>query len=176
MDSNGIVKMRGKSLWSCERFSSQHMQELIGNMTKRSDILIVVEELKENYTKVSYRQTLTSLIDSNELLKSKKTSKIPKRLIKLAIAGAIFYFTMDLSVFAASSLDEKAEKLYFDKFIGIAKWIVVGKGAWDIISRAMKEDFDGAKRSILQYLLIFAVLMGLPWALTEVENIFREEI
>lgn len=133
---------------------------------------MIFENLQENYTKVTYRKT--SIIEpKKEMVLPKKTSTLPKLLIKLAIAGTIFYFTMDATVFAAG-IEAKAEELYFDKFIGIAKWVIIGKGGWDIVTKTLKEDFDGAKRSILQYMMIFAVLMGLPWGLTMVEDIFKE--
>ncbi|QCR33108.1 hypothetical protein [Lysinibacillus sp. SGAir0095] len=136
---------------------------------------MIFEELQENYTKVSYRKPL--IIESKKELETViKKSDLSKKLIKIVIAGTIFYFTMDSSVFAAGGLDARAEKFYFDTFIGIAKWIVIIKGAWDIVGRSMKEDFEGAKRGLLQYVLIFGVLMGLPWAMNEIESIFREEL
>lgn len=130
------------------------------------------EDLKENYTKVAYRQPV-EVKSTGSVSEMKKSSSIPKFLIKMAVAGAIFYFTMDASVFAAG-LEEKAEELYFNKFIGIAKWVIITKGGWDIVTKTLKEDFDGAKRSILQYAMIFAVLMGLPTGLNLVEELFRE--
>lgn len=136
---------------------------------------MVFEELKENYTKVSYRKPLI-VETKREILPAKKKNKLPKILIKVVIAGAISYFTFDSTAFAAGGLDARAEKFYFDTFIGIAKWIVIIKGAWDIVGRSMKEDFEGAKRGLLQYVLIFGVLMGLPWAMNEIESIFREEL
>lgn len=130
-------------------------------------------DLPENYTKVSYRNPL--IIEPKKPEITKKPFKFPKTLIKLIIAGAVFYFTMDTSVFAATGMEEKAERLYFDKFIGIVKWVIIGKGGWDIVNKALKEDFDGAKKGVLQYLLIFGVLMGLPKALNLVEDIFKGE-
>lgn len=132
-------------------------------------------DLPENYTKVSYVKSLS--VEPKKIMEvTRKTSKIPKLLFRLVIAGAVFYFTMDTSVFAVSGIESKAEAIYFDKFIGIAKWVIIGKGGWDIVTKTLKEDFDGAKRSILQYMMIFAVLMGLPWGLSVVEDIFREEV
>lgn len=135
---------------------------------------MVFEDLKENYTKVSYAKPL--LVEpKRKILSEKKMSKLPKILIKVAIAGVIFFITTDATVFA-SSLDEKAEKMYYEKFIVIARWIVVGKGGWDVVTKALKEDFDGAKRSIVQYLIIMVVLVAFPWATNEIISIFREEI
>ena len=60
--------------------------------------------------------------------------------------------------------------LYFDKFIGVIKWVIVGKGGWESVSRMLKEDFNGAKRSLIQYVILFALLLGLPYGLNEIEN------
>lgn len=70
-------------------------------------------------------------------------------------------------------LDEKANALY-KKFIDIAKWIVAGKGGWDSINKMLKEDFEGAKKSFLQYLIIFAILIGLPKALNFIEGFLSD--
>lgn len=74
---------------------------------------------------------------------------------------------------SAASLDDKAKELY-KRFISIAKWVIAGKGGWDTINKMLKEDFEGAKKSFLQYLIIFAILIGLPKALEFVEAFFND--
>ncbi|MEG0259604.1 MAG: hypothetical protein RR595_12135 [Lysinibacillus sp.] len=122
-------------------------------------------ELKENYTKV-----LPSHV--GKVTPDKKT-KIPVFEV-LAVAGIVAFGFPDISFAAGTALQEKAESLYYDTFIGIAKWVIILKGGWDIVTRTLKEDFDGAKRGVLQYALIFCVLMGLPAALGLVEEFFKE--
>lgn len=129
------------------------------------------ELLKENYTKVSYRPVNKVVVEEVKQEKKINTKQI---IFDATMFGGLVIFNFPEFVFANDGLDTVARKFYFDNFIGIAKWIIVGKGGWDIVSRTMKEDFDGAKRGILQYMLIFAVLMGLPWALEQVEVIFQE--
>ncbi|WP_172369547.1 hypothetical protein [Sporosarcina jiandibaonis] len=92
--------------------------------------------------------------------------------LKIGLAAALFTFGLDGVAFADTVIDEEARKLYYGEFIGIAKWILVGKGGWDVVHKALKDDFEGAKKSFLQYLICFAALMGLPWALGKVESIF----
>lgn len=129
------------------------------------------ETLKENYTKVSYK-TVTS--EPKELSDFKTKSNRTKWVLKAVIAGTIFYFTLDSSVFAGS-FEEKAEALYYEKFIKIAKWGVIIKGGWETVTLMLKSDFDGAKKGVLQYVGIYLILMGLPKVLDFVDGLFYEE-
>lgn len=95
-------------------------------------------------------------------------------LLKFCLIGGALVFGMESDVLAATTLEEKAEALYYDKFIGIARWVIAGKGGFDTISKLLKEDFDGAKKAGFQYLLTFLVLMGLPKGLKFVEELFYE--
>ena len=137
---------------------------------------MVFEDLKENYTKVSYRKFPNDLPDFQELRIEQKDYSRTIKLIGIAVLAGATSFGLDSFVYAAgvSGIDAAAEKLYFDTFMRIAKWVIVAKGGFDIVTKTLKEDFDGAKRSILQYMMIFAVLMGLPWGLGIVEDIFKE--
>lgn len=107
--------------------------------------------LKENYTKVSY-----SIV--------RKVGKVVILTTALALTAT--------PVFANSRLDEIARDIYFNQFIGIAKWIIIGKGAWDTVGKTLKEDFDGAKRTFIQYIVIFCILLGLPAGLDKVSEVF----
>lgn len=86
------------------------------------------------------------------------------------LTGALFFGAGWEFAFADEGLDERMSALYFDKFIGIIKWVIVGKGGWESVSRMLKEDFNGAKRSLIQYVILFALLLGLPYGLNEIEN------
>lgn len=97
------------------------------------------------------------------------------RLTKICLATGILLVSFDLNVFAAASgLDEKMSALYYDKFIGIAKVVIGVKGGFDTLGKLLKEDFEGAKKSGIQYLIAFAVMMGLPKALDFIEGLFEE--
>lgn len=132
--------------------------------------------LKENYTKVSYKHVEQPTFENVQVQSTFNKRKVAIKLIRLGVTVAtIYFFGFDGSVFAASvdSLDVKAERFYFDKFIRIAKWAIIVKGGWDIVNKTLKEDFDGAKRSVLQYGMVFAVLIGLPGGLKMIEELFR---
>ena len=91
-----------------------------------------------------------------------------------AMTGILLLSGGGIDVFASEpSINSKMEDLYYGKFIWIAMWILIGKGGWDIVHKSIKEDFEGAKKSTLQYILVFAALFALPTALKAVQEIFR---
>ena len=95
------------------------------------------------------------------------------RLFKISLITGTILLGIDQTVFAAGgSIDDKMTALYYGKFIGIAQIIIAGKGGFDTLAKVLRDDFEGAKKGFMQYLLAFAVLMGLPKALEYVETLF----
>jgi hypothetical protein len=74
--------------------------------------------------------------------------------------------------FAASGIDTEARKLYRE-LIGIGKWIIVFKGGFDILKMIGSGDLDSAKKSFFGYLLTYLLLLGLPYGLDKVDDIFN---
>jgi hypothetical protein len=80
----------------------------------------------------------------------------------------------DVTAFASeSSIDANAGKLYH-KLIGIGKWIVLMKGGFDTLSATVQGDFPAARKSGLAYMLVYVILLGLPWAFNQIELLFNE--
>lgn len=92
--------------------------------------------------------------------------KIAGSTVVILMAGGGFDYA-----FAASTIDTGAEKLY-GKLMNIGKWIIIFKGGFDIVKHLLSGDFDGAKKGFLQYLVVYLFLLGLPWAMSEVDAIF----
>lgn len=95
--------------------------------------------------------------------------------IYIAAGSALVILAVPHVGFAApgeNAIDIKARQLYFGKFMTFAKWAIGLKGGWDTINKAIKEDFEGAKKSFFSYVIVFAILMGLPRALDQVEEVF----
>jgi hypothetical protein len=77
------------------------------------------------------------------------------------------------TVMASSGIEIGAERLY-SKLLSIGKWIIIFKGGFDIIKNMASGDFDSAKKGFISYLVVYVFLFGLPWAMNEVDTIFRE--
>ena len=98
-------------------------------------------------------------------------------LVKICTITGVVLFGIESYAFAEvidGSIDAKGRELYYGPFISIATGIIAFKGGWDTLHKVLKEDFEGAKRSFLQYLIAFAGLLSLPKALEYVEKLFTQ--
>ncbi|MBP1924568.1 hypothetical protein J2Z76_000421 [Sedimentibacter acidaminivorans] len=77
------------------------------------------------------------------------------------------------STLAYAGVDATGNKLYY-KLVGIGKWVIIFKGAIDIIQSVISGDFQAAKKMFMGYLFAYAILFALPFCMNEVENIFKE--
>ena len=59
------------------------------------------------------------------------------------------------------------------KIVSVGKWVIIIKGSIDVISSILNGDIGTAKKAFFSYLLAFAVMLAFPWALDEVEGVFR---
>ncbi|CAM3526917.1 hypothetical protein PALU110988_27435 [Paenibacillus lupini] len=97
-----------------------------------------------------------------------------KVVYRIGAMTLVMLIGLDVTAFAAdSSIDENAGKLYH-KLIGIGKWIVLMKGAFDTISHTVQGDFVAARKAGLAYMLVYVILLGLPWAFDQIEGLFEE--
>jgi hypothetical protein len=76
------------------------------------------------------------------------------------------------SALAAGSLDIEAGKLY-KELIGIGKWVIAFKGGFDTLKMIGNGDFDSAKKSFFGYLLTYLFLLGLPYGLDKLDDLFN---
>jgi hypothetical protein len=74
---------------------------------------------------------------------------------------------------AYSGIEIGAERLY-SKLLSVGKWVIIFKGGFDIIKNMASGDFDSAKKGFLSYLVVYVFLFGLPWAMNEIDGIFKE--
>lgn len=108
---------------------------------------------------------------------NKKEAK-PKVNKGKVITGTIclttaFLLVPDQVAEASTGIDASARNIY-SKLLNVGKWIIIIKGGIDTINNSVKGDFDSAKKSFLSYLIVYLVLNALPWAMDEVDNVFRQ--
>ena len=85
----------------------------------------------------------------------------------ILVAGGGFDYA-----FASTGIEVGAQQLY-SKLLSLGKWIIIFKGGFDIIKRMTDGDFDGAKKGFLSYLIVYIFLLGLPWAMDQVDALFN---
>lgn len=89
------------------------------------------------------------------------------------VGTTVIILSIGAPALASSGIEIGAERLY-SKLLSVGKWIIIFKGGFDIIKNMASGDFDSAKKGFLSYLIVYIFLFGLPWAMNEVDSIFRE--
>lgn len=119
--------------------------------------------------------TISEFIHREEESFIKKAKKHIQRnkSFYISVAGTtlIFLFVGD-SAFAASRIDQKAKVIY-EQLVDIGKWIIIVKGAIDIIQTASQGDMDSVKSKFIKYVITFLFLLALPWAMDEIQDLFK---
>jgi hypothetical protein len=77
-----------------------------------------------------------------------------------------------VTAFASSGIDIEAHKLYIE-LVKIGKWIIIFKGAIDIIKALGDGDNASAKKTFITSLLTFLILLGLPYGMDKIGEIFN---
>lgn len=118
----------------------------------------------ENYNStISFKETLVTHFEKH---------KIAYRIIGTTIiifASGI----LDQNVLAATGIDAGGNRIY-SKLVNIGKWVIIFKGGFDTIQNTLKGDMDMARKSFLQYLMIYVILLALPWSMRQVDTVFTD--
>lgn len=93
--------------------------------------------------------------------------KIAGSTVVILMAGGGF----DCALAASSAIDAKANLIYY-KLMDVGKWIIIFKGSIDTIKAVGNGDFDSAKKSFFSYLLIYILLLALPYGFEEIDKLF----
>jgi hypothetical protein len=78
-----------------------------------------------------------------------------------------------VTAFASSAIEPEARKLYRE-LVNVGKWIIIFKGAIDILRALGDGDTGSAKKTFISSLLTFLILLGLPFGLDKVTAIFEK--
>jgi hypothetical protein len=78
-----------------------------------------------------------------------------------------------VTAFASSGIDIEARKLYRE-LVNVGKWIIIFKGAIDILRALGDGDTGAAKKTFISSVLTFLILLGLPFGLDKVTAIFEK--
>lgn len=101
----------------------------------------------------------------------KKYGSVYKNIGKVAGLTLIIISAPNIVVFASSGIDVEAGKLY-KELVGIGRWVIIFKGGIDIIKKIGNEDMEGTKKTFISHLLIYLLLLGLPYGLDKVDHVF----
>lgn len=126
---------------------------------------------------ISFSQFINKDYNTSKI-KDAIISHLKRHKIAYRIIGAtIIIFAsgiLDPTLYAAGTgIDAGGIKIYH-KLVNLGKWIIVIKGGWDTIQHTIKGDFDHAKKSFLQYLIVYVILLALPWSLNQIDSVFKD--
>lgn len=95
-------------------------------------------------------------------------------LIILATGDVSFAADMD-AIPAMGGVDPigPAARGLYSQLVGIGKWVIIFKGGFESIKNISNGDVDAAKKSFLSYLLSYLFLLGLPYGMDKVDQVFN---
>jgi hypothetical protein len=123
----------------------------------------------------------TEYLSISEFLNGRKaepfSAKVERHFRKYGtvykVAGITVIFLLSgSSALAAGSIDVEARKLYIE-LVKIGKWVIIFKGAIDIIKALGDGDNASAKKTFITSLLTFLILLGLPYGMDKIGEIFN---
>jgi hypothetical protein len=107
----------------------------------------------------------------NKLIAHMERHKVAYRVIGTTVF--IFLATADVAFAASTGIDVGGRRIY-TKLLNVSKWIIIIKGGFDIVNATIRGDYDVAKKSFFSYLMVYIILLGLPWALDQVDTVFKD--
>lgn len=86
----------------------------------------------------------------------------------------IIFLSFSTNVYAidSSRIDSAGRRIYFF-VVALGKWVIIVKGAIDVITAVVNGDFQNAKKLFIGYIFAFGILFAMPWMFDEIETIFK---
>lgn len=124
----------------------------------------------------SIHEFMKGQLDQEHFIQKARKHIAKNSTFYITVGGMTIFFLFcgfDGSALAAGStgIDRGMSEMY-KKLLSVGKWVLVIKGAIDVIQSVTSGDFETAKKRSLGYLLSFLILLGLPWAFGEMEKLF----
>jgi hypothetical protein len=96
--------------------------------------------------------------------------KVAGTLIIITVAGGIDFAS---TAEAASNIDKAVMPLY-QKLVNLGKWVIIFKGGSATIKAIGQGDIPAVQKNLISYVLVYLVLLGLPWCLDQAEDVFGD--
>lgn len=90
-------------------------------------------------------------------------------LIMVVGGGLDFAFAAD--GYTNGLIDREAKIVYKD-LVDIGKWLIIGRGGWEVINCVLKQDVESAKKNFIGYLIAYALLLAFPHLMDKIDGIF----
>lgn len=80
-------------------------------------------------------------------------------------------FALAISGSNSSGIEVGGRELY-SRLVSVGKWIIMAKGGFETLKHVTNSDYEGAKKVGISHLVIFALLIGMPYAFDMIEELF----
>ncbi|WP_274362773.1 hypothetical protein [Paenibacillus thermotolerans] len=120
------------------------------------------------FVRGEWKQKTTIEVIVEHLDRHKVVYRVAGLTLTVFLTGADLSFAAD-----GGGIDASAEKIY-RKLLSIGKWVIVFKGGFDTINNLVQGDMTAARKNFLGYLLVYVILLGLPWCLEQVDIAFKD--
>lgn len=77
--------------------------------------------------------------------------------------------------FASAGFNSEVSTLYW-QLVSVGRWVIIFKGAIEIIQNIANGDFESVKKKFVTYLVVYIALLALPWAMYKVDQVFPKTI
>jgi hypothetical protein len=130
----------------------------------------------KKYESMSVRDFLNTDFTSDQKSFNRLKTHIKNNKTIYQVAGltiTVFLVGENISFAAESGIDRGMKKLFY-KIVDLGKWIIIIKGAIEIIRSIGDGDLKSGQKVFLTYLLMYLLLLGLPWGFDQVDQLFLE--
>ena len=117
-------------------------------------------------------------INAGKILRNKRTTRIVALLIAAAILTATTGLDVTYAMDVATSAPVGPERLsalgsrFWSYVKVIARWACIISGGLEVLRNLNTGDVKGVWKVALKYVVAYAVVVGLPWIFSEVDQIF----
>jgi hypothetical protein len=142
------------------------------NLLKLNRILEVVMEIKKAHIGAK-SFALQQVVVQNMQQLFKKCMSTDNLFIKVIFLLIIFLsFYTNVYAMDTSRIDSAGRRIYFF-IVALGKWVIIVKGAIDVITSVVNGDFQSAKKLFIGYIFAYGILFMMPWMFDEIETIFK---
>lgn len=92
--------------------------------------------------------------------------------IIIFVAGGGFDYAFAANGYTNGIIDKEAGIVYKD-LVDIGKWLIIGRGGWEVITCVLKQDIESAKKNFIGYLMAYVLLLSFPHLMDKIDTIFN---
>lgn len=141
----------------------------VNNILKNSEKLA---DIKKAHISAKFF-ALQQVVVQNMRQLSKKCMFTYKLLLKVIFLLIIFlFYSTNAFAMDTSRIDSAGRRIYYF-VVALGKWVIIVKGAVDVITAVVNGDFQNAKKLFIGYIFAFGILFAMPWMFDEIETIFK---